>query len=99
MTKSSAPLIIIMVLGSVRALGSGPAPEDKRVGRKETAVRILIYKETAVNQEVLVLPGRAAHLSPILLRGADRQALMQKVAETVDAVSLQEKTRPRREAP
>lgn len=53
-------------------------------------MRVRVYKERDGVKEVLVLPGRRAHLSPILLRAVTKEALMAEVAQTVRAVHAAE---------
>ncbi len=49
-------------------------------------MHVHVYKRVESGTSVLVLPGRAKHLSPVLLNGLTRWNLKEKVQETLDVI-------------
>lgn len=49
-------------------------------------MRIMTYPVHEGKHVILVLPGRNAHLSPILLRGEERGVVLEQLAETIRTI-------------
>lgn len=54
-------------------------------------MRILIHKVRDGVRDIMVVPARGARLAPVLVRGTERDAVMQKVEEVVAAVDVRER--------
>lgn len=50
-------------------------------------MRIIVYKVENGVQSISVVPGRRAHLAPILVRGTDRAAVLAEVSEVAAFVA------------
>ena len=87
MTKSAAPLIIIMVYGEGRSQGCGQDPPIAFVGGEETQMRVQIHKTRAGVYTYTVVPARRTHMSPVTLRGTDEQVVRDEVAAVIALVS------------
>ncbi len=49
-------------------------------------MRIHVYRERDGVRQVLVLPGRAAHKAPVLLRGESKEAVIAALVQTLDVL-------------
>ena len=90
MTKSPAPLIIILGGSRNWVLGSGPSDPPTNKPRRTEQMRIQIYKEADGVSRFLVVPNRRARLSPIAVQGTDKEAVRLELAAVIATVSDRE---------
>ncbi|MCK5292847.1 MAG: hypothetical protein KAR39_12630 [Thermoplasmata archaeon] len=58
-------------------------------------MKVMVYAMVEGVRQIMVVPGRNAHLPPITIRGTDKVAVMQEVREVVeDARARSRENRP-----
>lgn len=75
---------MIMLWSGSMPLGEGEAPRPSFWDRKENGMRIHVYKELEGVRSIMVVPGRSAHMAPVLIRGTDKAAVLEEAVEVID---------------
>lgn len=90
MTEYPYPLIMIIgwVGGTYKGIGGRPNTVAKSV--RERQMRIIIYKVRDQVHEYLLVPGRRAHMSPVRVRGRDKERVREDLETAIAAVSVAE---------
>lgn len=70
-------------------MGIGDLPPPNTAEERSSEMRILVFPVREGVREVLVVPGKAARLAPILVRGTEKAAVKQEVAAAIDVVRRQ----------
>ena len=52
-------------------------------------MRIMVYKEDRGTRRILLIPGRAMHLPPIVLQGQSKEALRSALRDTLQELAVE----------
>lgn len=83
LTKAPGPLIIIAWCECESAKGAGGTHTPQAPTQEGRDMRVHVYRETNGIRTALVLPGRAMHKPPVLLKAATKEALMEGISAAV----------------
>ena len=50
-------------------------------------MKVMIYKKTEQGRQILIIPGRAAHKPPIMIRGQDKKQVLDELLDVLDSLA------------